>query len=407
MELLVGEDLGIPQRIAKGYAMIRIIFIFFFFVLSLPLQAFEVSPTERAFRFQVVGDDGKPVDGIPIRWISEIEDGQNAFGGRFYNEVARKVILSAKGGIVEIPSHKFGTFSVSIVTEDLMKSTDWMVDSKTSSQSFRWDVYDIDNPQTHVFGPPTPGFDAVFKVLSKKGISNLIRYNVGYKQVPCDGTPTPLRVLGGPSAQVKNPADADVVITIKRPDQESFSKESGLLGVAKPLRVPWVLESKTLRFAHLASNTDLSADYRHRTWADRLEVEPTHPDHAMSQGAQKLRLWALIPGDRPLVVPLTCYISLSYDSEKIGKAVYSVRFEVILPLAPCTRYHPDLWSLGGLAPEISGDAINVRLDPIRVAALAHPFPADLTTTSVLRYDTNPKLPWDWRTLPVLLPPDKP
>ena len=387
--------------------------IFALVVLSCVLGAVEIPPIERSFRFLVVGEDGKPADGIPINWNSEMEDGLNAFGGRQGKNVARKILLSANGGIVDIPKHEFSTFSVAINASELKKSSVWMVDSKSTSQSFGWHIYRIDNPQTYTLGPPTPGFDAVFKVLSKKGISNLIRYNVRHKQVPCDGTPTPLRVLGGPSAEVKNPEEADVVVTIKRPDQEIFSKESGKPYFAKPLRVPWVLESKTLRFAHFASYTDLSADYRHRTWTSRLEIRPTHPDHETSEGWQKLRLWAMIPGEKPLVVPLKWSIGFSFDSQKINKIVYEVGCEVILPLAPCTRYHPDMLSIEhyrNLAPEISGEAINVRLNPIRAAALAHPFPANMTTAPVLRYDTNPNPHgevWEWRTLPVLLPSDKP
>ena len=389
--------------------MIRFMLMALFFSTTLVAEA---PPTEQSFRFLVVGENGKPADGVPFLWTSELANGvDKLYGGRTSKVVARKVLLSANGGVVDIPKHAFSHFQISIWTDDLKNSAVWMVDSKTNSQYASWEVNRIKNPETQALGPPTPGFDAVFKVLSKKGISNLIRYNVNHKQVPCDGTPTPLRVLGGPSAEVKNPADADVVITIKRPDQEIFSKEAEKIGIAKPLRVPWTLESKTLRFAHFATDTDLSADYRLRTWTQRLEIQPTHPDHDRAiQGVQELRLWAMISGEKPLVVPLTCRIGLSLDSRSLGKAVYSVNFEVLLPLAPCTRYHPDLLSLGhyrSLAPEISGEAISARLNPIRAAALVTPFPADMTTTPVLRYDTNPIPQRDWSTLPVLLPPDKP
>ena len=133
---------------------------------------------------------------------------------------------------MEIPRHRFSNLSVAIDDQGLKQSATWMLDSVTATQLFSWDVYRLNNPLIQALGPPTPGYDAVFKVLSKVGIAKLIRYNTRHKQVPCDGTPTPLRVLGGPSAQVKNPDEADVVITIKRPDQEIFSKESGLLGIA-------------------------------------------------------------------------------------------------------------------------------------------------------------------------------
>lgn len=372
--------------------------------------AVEIPPTERSFRFLVVDDNGKPAEGVPIIWIASIENGVNKFGGRTSKEVMRKTLISANSGVVEIPKHQFSFLQVAINTEELEKSNVWMVDSKTTSQSFRWDVYRIDNPHGTTFGPPTPGFDAVFKVLSKQGISNLVRYNYYHDRVPCDGTPTPLRILGGPSAQAKTVEQADVVISIMRPDQEILPTKPGEANIAKPLRVPWVLESKTLRFAHFAPDTDLSADYRHRTWTQRLDIQPTHPDDETSEGFQELRLWAMISGETPLVIPLKCYLRVSFDSRDLGKAVYSVNFEVILPLAPCTRYHPDLVSLAhypGLAPEISGEAIDALVNPIRAAAIVHAFPEDMKTTPVLRYDTNSTLPWNRRTLPVLLPSDKP
>lgn len=375
-------------------------------VLSWAVVSFAFASTERSFRFLVVTDRGEPAEGVPMIWISEVYRGFNGYLGRFTKEVERRIVISGKDGVVEIPRHRFGTFKFAVKDWDLRSSSTWMVDSKTASQRFYWDVYAQENPSMGARGTPVPGFDAVFKVLSKQGIANLVRYNTNHKRVPCDGTPTPLRVLGGPSAHAKMAEQTDVVITITRPDQEVIPKDMTKPGIAKPLRVPWVLESKTLRFAHFASDTDLSADYRHRTWAQRLEIQPTHPDHETSQGSQSLRFWAMIPGESPLVVPVTCRIGLSYDSWDLGKTVYSVNFEVLLPDAPCTRYHPDLRSLGYdlmLTPEISGEAIDARLAPIRAAALAHPFPADLITTPVLRYDTNPTLPWDWRTLPVLLP----
>lgn len=375
-------------------------------VMSWAVVSFAFASTEQSFRFLVVTDGGEPAEGVPMIWISEVYRGFNGLGGRFTKEVERTTVLSGKDGIVEIPGHRFGAFNFAVKDWDLRSSTTWMVDRNTSSQSFRWDVYAQQNPSIGARGTPVPGFDAVFKVLSKQGIANLVRYNAKHKRVRCDGTPTPLRVLGGPSAHAKTAEQADVVITITRPDQEVIPKDLDKPHIAKPLRVPWVLESRTLRFAHFAPDTDLSADYHPRTWTQRLEIRPTHPDHETSQGSQSLRLWAMIPGDLPLVVPVTCRIGLSYDSWDLGKVVYSVNFEVLLPDAPCSRYHPDLLSLGhylDLAPEISGEAIDARLNPIRAAALAHPFPADLVTTPVLRYDTNPTLPWDWRTLPVLLP----
>jgi len=370
------------------------------------LFTMDIPPTEQSFRFLVVNDKGEPAGGVPLSYISEVFVGLNGFGGRLTKEVGRNIILSNQEGLVEISKHKFGTFQIRIKESELKKSSVWMLDSATSSQSFSWDVYRKNNPEFRALGAPAPGFDAVFKVLSKQGISNLVRYNCFHDRVPCDGTPTPLRVLGGWSAQVKLPDQTDVIITINRPDQEILPRKPGEPHIAKPLRVPWVLEGKTLRFAHFASDTDLSADYHHRTWANRLEIQPTHPDHETSQGAQTLRLWVMIPGDPPLVVPMKCSIHLSYDSTDLGKVVYSVNFEVILPLAPCTRYHPDLISLAhytDLAPEISGEAIDARVNPIRAAAITHAFPDDLMSMPILRYDTNPTLPWDWRTLPVLLP----
>ena len=391
--------------------MIRITFLI---LLASVAWTFEIPPTERAFRFLVVDDDGKPANDVPFFWLSEVEDGKDLlYGGRTSKVVMRKIVISANGGVVDIPKHTFTHFQASIKEEELVKSAVWMVDSKTDSQYVTWEVYRKDNPEMYALGPPTPGFDAVFKVLSKQGISNLYRYNARHPRVPSDGTPTPLRVLGGPSAQVKTSDEADMVITINRPDQEVFAKELENPYVAKPLRVPWVLGSTSLRFAHFAPDTDLSTEYRHRTWTQRLEFLPSNPDHPTSLGAQELRLWAMIPGEKQLVVPVKCRICLSYESEKINKAVYAFTFEVILPLAPCTRYHPDMLSIGhytDLAPEISGDAINVRLNPIRAAALDHPFPADLMTTPVLRYDTNPKPQgevWEWSLPPILLPADKP
>ena len=393
--------------------MIRAMFIIYLSFLLSDLMALEIPPTERSFRFLVVGNREEPAEGVPLIWISEVYDGLNAYGGRFTKEVERKIILSGKDGVVEIPRHKFGTCQITIKKDELKKSPVWMVDSKTISQSFRWDVYYKENPQTYTLGPPTAGFDAVFKVLSKQGISNLVRYNTNHDRVPCDGTPTPLHILGRASAQVKIPEQVDVVMTINRPDQEILPRKIAEPNIAKPLRVPWVLESKTLRFAHFAPDTDLSSDYRQRTWTQRLEIQPTHPDHKASEGLQSLRLWALIPGESPLVVPIKCSIGLSYDSTDLGKAVYSVNFEVIVPLAPCTRYHPDLVSLAhytDLAPEISGAAIDARVNPIRAAAIAHAFPDDVKTTPVLRYDTNPNPQgegYQMNTPSVLLPTDKP
>ncbi len=390
--------------------MIRLLLLLTLIDISM---AADVPPVERPFRFLVVDGVGKPADGVPVYWSSEIEDGKNEHGGRRYKQVERKSINSGNGGVVEIPRHRFSNLSVAIDDQGLKQSATWMLDSVTATQLFSWDVYRLNNPLVHAIGPPTPGYDAVFKVLSKVGIAKLIRYNTRHKQVPCDGTPTPLRVLGGPSAQVKNPDEADVVITIKRPDQEIFSKESGLLGIAKPLRVPWILEGKTLRFAHFASDTDLSADCRPRTWVQRLEVEPSNSDHATSQGRQALRLWALIPGDPPLVIPLTCRLSLSFDSRALEKAVYSVNFEVIIPQGPHARFHHDLLSLAHyqeLAPEISGEAIAQLMGPIRTTALTSTFPADLTTAPALRYDTTPNPQGEAsnsRSSPVLLPSDKP
>ena len=395
--------------------MTRAISFAFLVVFLSELWALEIPPVEKSFRFLVIDDRGHPAEGVPLSWITEVFVGFNAYGGRLTKEVERKITLSGKDGIVEIKKQKFGTFQCLIKLEELNKSSVWMVDSKTRSQFFDWDVYRKKNPDQSALAPPAPGFDAVFKVLSKQGISNLVRYNNNHYRVPCDGTPTPLRVLGGPSAQVKNPDQMDVVMTISRPDQEILPRKPGEPNpsIAKPLRVPWVLESKTLRFAHFAPDTDLSADYRHRTWTQRLEIQPTHPDHERSQGRQALRLWAMIPGDPPLVVPIKCRIHVSFDSRDLGKAVYLVNFEVILPLAPCTRYHPDLFSLAhytDLAPEISGETIDARVNPIRAAAIAHAFPADLKTTPVLRYDTNPNPQgegWQMNAPSVLLPSDKP
>ena len=92
-------------------------------VLSCVLGAVEIPPIERSFRFLVVSEDGKPVDGIPIYWSSEMEDGLNAFGGRQGKNVARKVLLSANGGVVDIPKHQFSTINVAINEEELEKSS--------------------------------------------------------------------------------------------------------------------------------------------------------------------------------------------------------------------------------------------------------------------------------------------
>lgn len=393
--------------------MIRAILIIHLSFLLPVLTALEVPPTERAFRFLVVNDGGRPAEGVPLVWISEVYDGLNSYGGRLTKVIERKDLLSGKDGVVEIPHHKFGVFKIAVRDRELRESSAWMLDSKTASQSFRWDVYYKLNPRNGALGTPAPGFDAVFKVLSKQGISNLVRYNTNHDRVPCDGTPTPLHILGRASAQVKIPEQVDVVMTINRPDQEILPRKIAEPNIAKPLRVPWVLESKTLRFAHFAPDTDLSSDYRQHTWTQRLEIQPTHPDHKASEGLQSLRLWALIPGESPLVVPIKCSIGLSYDSTDLGKAVYSVNFEVIVPLAPCTRYHPDLVSLAhytDLAPEISGAAIDARVNPIRAAAIAHAFPDDVKMTPVLRYDTNPNPQgegYQMNTPSVLLPADKP
>jgi hypothetical protein len=406
VELLVGNDLEYASGLDGGYDVRRAVSVICLSLFLSALTALEVPPTERSFRFLVADDHGEPAEGVPLHWISEIYVGLNAYGGRLTKEVVRKTMISGKDGVVEIPKHTFGTCLVSIKDLELRDSAVWMLDSKTRSQFIHWDVYRKLNPENGALGAPVPGFDGVFKVLSKQGISNLARYNIYYKQVPSDGTPTPLQVLGRSSAQGKIPEQVDVVMTINRPDQAVLPRKPGEAGIAKPLRVPWVLEGKTLRFAHFAPDTDLSADYHHRTWTQRLDIQPTHPDHETSEGAQALRLWALIPGEPPLVVPLKCRIELSLDSTNLGKAVYLVNFEVILPLAPCARYHPDLLSIGhytSIAPQIPGEAIDARLDPIRAAAIAHVFPDDLITTPVLRYDTNPTLPYDWHTLPVLLP----
>jgi hypothetical protein len=388
---------------------------FVLLILLLPVAwALEVPPTERAFRFLVVDEDGKPANDAYFFWLSEVEDGRDLiYGGRTSKVVMRKIVNSANDGVVDIPKHTFTHFQVSINQDELNKSKVWMVDRTTNSQSFRWDVYRNDNPYGTTEGPPTPGFDAVFKVLSKQGISNLYRYEARHRQVPADGTPTPLRLLGTSEARVNSPDEADAVITINRPDQEVFAKELDSPFVAKPLRVPWTLESSTLRFAHFPPDSDLSADYQHRTWTQRLEFLPSNSDHPESLGAQEVRLWALIPGEKPLVVPVKCRICLSYESDKIRKTIYAFTFEIILPEAPCTRYHPDMLSPSyntDLAPEIDQESIVARVGPIRAAALQFSFPDDLKTTPALRYDTNPKPHgkiWEWRELPVLLPAEKP
>ena len=392
----------------RGDAVNRLILL----ILLLPVAwAFEIPPTERAFRFLVVDDNGKPAEGTPLKWIASIENGVNQYGGRTSKEVMRKILLSDSNGVVDIPKHQFSFLNIGFPTQELKQSTDWMVDSKTSSQFLTWDVYRKENPEMYALGPPTPGFDAVFKVLSKKGISNLIRYNVNHKQVPCDGTPTPLRVLGGPSAEVKNPADADVVITIKRPDQDLKPKDAPGVGLVLPQRVPWILQGKTLKFAHFSADTNPSADFRIRTWTDRIEVEPSNVD--TSYGTHDVTLWVLMPGDTPMVFPMRCSINASFESRKLGRLVYEVNFQVCLPMTLGTRFHPDVcqWeSWGSLASELSPTAIAPKVDPIRSKNFTHAFPTDLTTVPRLRYDTFPIPPGKERmpdAPPVLLPSDKP
>jgi hypothetical protein len=125
-------------------------------------------------------------------------------------------------------------------------------------------------------------------------------------------------------------------------------------------------------------------------------------------------LWALLPGESPMVFPLRCSIYASVDSKKMGRLAYTVEFTVCLPTAPCTRYHPDVreyerW-IGGLAPELSPAQIAPMVDPIRSKNFTHAFPGDLVTTPVLRYDTFP-LPMGvegrYHAQPVLLPAEKP
>lgn len=389
--------------------MIRSMLMALFFSTTLVAEA---PPTEQSFRFLVVGENGKPADGVPFLWTSELANGvDKLYGGRTSKVVARKVLLSANGGVVDIPKHAFSHFQISIWTDDLKNSAVWMVDSKTNSQYASWEVNRIKNPETQALGPPTPGFDAVFKVLSKKGISNLIRYNARHNQVPCDGTPTPLRVLGGPSAEVKNPEEADVVITIRRPDQDLKPKDAPGVGLVLPQRVPWTLQGKTLKFAHFPADTNLSADFRIRTWTDRIEVEPSNVD--TSYGTHDVTLWVLMPGDTPMVFPMRCSINASFESRKLGRLVYEVNFQVCLPTALGTRFHPDVrqWeSWGSLASELSPTAIAPKVDPIRSKNFTHAFPTDLTTVPRLRYDTFPIPPGKDRmpeAPPVLLPSDKP
>ena len=147
-------------------------------ILLLPIAwTFEIPSIERAFRFLVVDDNGKTAEGVPISWISEVYVGRNAYGGHLTKEVDRNLVLSDKDGVVEVEKHKFGAFQCQLKLEELKKSPVWMVDSKTNSQFLTWDVYRKNNPEMYALGPPIPGFDAVFKVLSKQGISNLYRYN--------------------------------------------------------------------------------------------------------------------------------------------------------------------------------------------------------------------------------------
>jgi hypothetical protein len=105
----------------------------------------ELPPTERAIRLLIVDENGKPANGVPIKWIASVENGVNLYGGRTSKEVARKTLLSEKTGVVEIPQHRFSFLNIGIDTEALKNSTVWMVDSKTNPQHLGWDVYRIDN----------------------------------------------------------------------------------------------------------------------------------------------------------------------------------------------------------------------------------------------------------------------
>jgi hypothetical protein len=66
----------------------------------------------------------------------------------------------------------------------------------------------------------------------------------------------PLRVLGYVlgkwSAEVKQADEPDVVITINRPDRTVLPAETP--GMTLPQQMEWVLEGRTLRFAHFAAD---------------------------------------------------------------------------------------------------------------------------------------------------------
>ena len=380
------------------------------------------APIERGFRFLVVSEDGKPVDGIPLRYGFSIRK-RLPDGKLIEPEVAGDEVLSANGGIVAVPKHSFHKFFIGFEVDE-WDSPDWTLDHKSREQGYAWSTEKAGNLNA-TLGPAKPGFDAVFQVQSKKGLPSILRYEFRHHQVPCDGTPAPLNIVGGYPHMLKTqpqmwldlnsvpPAEKDVIITIQRPDQELLRENSEKRPVAKPARVPWIIEGKTLRFAHFASDTDLSMDYRVRTWTQRIEVQPSEPDEAKGDGEQSVRLWAMLPGKKPLVFPMQCTILPSPHSWRAKKLVYAVDFEVIFPLTPGERFHNDVrmphWRELGRSKLPLDHA--EQLSAIRTAAIAVPFPVDLTTVPLLRYDTNPSpLPGEkWYTgpSPVLLTPLKP
>ena len=389
-------------------------------------------PIERGFRFLVVSEDGKPVDGIPFKYSFFVTE-KKPEGALADKMIADKLILSTNGGIIEVPKHHFHDFFAKVKDSELASSPDWTQDRKSRDQIYNWRTKNAANPYDTTLGAAKPGFDAVFQVQSKKGLPSILRYEFRHHQVPCDGTPAPLNIVGGYPHMLKTqpqmwldlnsvpPEEKDVIITIQRPDQELLPENSEKRPIAKPGRVPWIIEGKTLRFAHFAPDTDLSTDYRVRTWTQRIEVQPSEPDGVIISGpsvfiiddAQSVRLWAMLPGKKPIVFPLECTIMPSPHSWRVKRLVYAVNFEVIFPLSPGERFHNDVrmphWQeLGRIKSPLDHAE---QLTTIRTAAIAVPFPPDLTTVPLLRYDTKPSpLPgdeWYKGPTPVLLTPIKP
>jgi hypothetical protein len=119
LELLVCEDLENAPASDRSDAMMRIALLM---VLLSVAWTGEIPPTEQSFRFLFVDDNGKPAEGVPLKWIASIENGKNKFGGRTSKEVMRKILLSDGAGVVEIPKHQFSFLNIGIPTEELKES---------------------------------------------------------------------------------------------------------------------------------------------------------------------------------------------------------------------------------------------------------------------------------------------